>query len=75
MTNEERLIEVMAELLAEVHGMREDIGGMRKDIAELNTEQAKTNLSIQELRLSVMKLADFSDRIIRLEREVFKKAS
>jgi hypothetical protein len=41
----------------------------------LENEQTKTNLGINELRLSVMKLADFGDRIHRLETEVFKRAS
>ncbi len=79
MDNEKRLIEVMAELPAEVHEMRLEIKGMRADlngkIEKLEGEQAKTNLGIGELRLSVMKLADFGDRILRLEKEVFKKAS
>ncbi len=74
MNNEDRLIEVKSELLAEVHEMRIDISGMRGDVQELKTEQAKTNLGIQELRLSVMRLADFGERILILEKEVFKKA-
>lgn len=86
MINEEKLIEVMAELLAEVHEMRLEIKGMREDfntridrlsnkVEKVEGEQAKTNLGIGELRLSVMKLADFGDRIFRLEKEVFIKAS
>ncbi len=77
--NEQRLIEVMSELLAEVHEMRLEIKGMREDFntrtGRVENEQMKTNLGIHELRLSVMKLADFGDRIHRLEAEVFKKAS
>ncbi len=82
MNIEQRLLEVMAELLAEVHEMRVEIRGMREEqvktntaIGELRSEQAKTNVAIGELRLSMMKLADFGDRIYRLEKEVFKKAS
>jgi hypothetical protein len=82
MNHEQRLIEVMTELLAEVHEMRMDMKGMRDEqvktniaIGELRGEQAKTNLVLGELRLSVMKLADFGERIHRLEAEVFKKAS
>jgi len=81
-----QMIEVMTELLAEVHEMRLEIKGMREDlngkidglanrVERLEHEQAKTNLGIGELRLSVMKLADFGDRIFRLEKEVFNKAS
>jgi uncharacterized coiled-coil DUF342 family protein len=82
MNDQQRLIEVMAELLAEVHEVRLEMKGMREEqvktnvaIGELRGEQAKTNLAIGELRLSVMKLADFGDRILQLEKEVFKKAS
>jgi hypothetical protein len=79
MENENRLMEVMSELLAEIHEMRIEIKGMREDLntrtGRLESEQTKTNLSINELRLSVMKLADFGERIYRLETEVFKKAS
>ena len=79
MKEEERLIEVMTELLAEVHEMRLEVKGMREDFnnrtTKLEEEQAKTNLGISELRLSVMKLADFGERIFRLEKEVFNKAS
>ena len=86
MKNEEKLIEVMPELLAEVHEMRLEIKGMREDllkkndalgikIEKLEDAQSKTNVGIGELRLSVMKLADWGDRILRLEKEVFNKAS
>jgi hypothetical protein len=83
---EQKLIEVMSELLAEVHEMRLEIKGMRSDlngkidgladkIEKLETVQSKTNLAIGELRLSVMKLTDYGERILRLEKEVFSKAS
>jgi hypothetical protein len=86
MNNEEKLIEVMSELLAEVHEMRLEIKGMREDfnkkidalafkVEKLEEAQSKTNVAIGELRLSVMKLADWGDRIVRLEKEVFNKAS
>ena len=86
MKNEERLIEVMAELLAEVHemrnelkGLREEMSGMRTDknkrLERLEDQQVKTNMELGELRLSVMRLTDFNDRIIRLEDTVFRRAS
>jgi septal ring factor EnvC (AmiA/AmiB activator) len=86
MKNEDRLIEVMAELLAEVHEMRVDMAkqfnglqtevkGVKSEIRTLQKQQAQTNIELSEMRLSLMKLADMSDRVIRLENEVFKKAS
>ncbi len=76
----------MAELLAEVHemrnelkGLREEMSGMRTDnnkrLERLEDQQVKTNMELGELRLSVMRLADFNDRIIRLEDTVFRRAS
>jgi hypothetical protein len=86
MKNEERLIEVMAELLAEVHEMRVDMKTQMRDlntgmtdlnkrVGRLEDQQVKTNMELGELRLSVMRLADFNDRIIRLEDTVFRRAS
>jgi len=86
MKNDDRLIEVMAELLAEVHEMRKDtkvqLQELNTGMTDLNTrvgrleeQQARTNLELGELRLSVMRLADFNDRIIRLEDTVYRKAS
>ena len=76
----------MAELLAEVHEMRVDMAkqfnglqtevkGVKSEIRTLQKQQAQTNIELSEMRLSLMKLADMSDRVIRLENEVFKKAS
>jgi len=69
MKDEDRLIEIMAELLAEVHEMRTGMNErldkvnhrlerVEHKIEGLEKQQAKTNLAIGELRLSVMKLAN-----------------
>lgn len=85
MKNEERLIEVMADLLAEVHEMRTDT---KKQLNALNTTVDKLSVKFDRLEKNVstmniqlaentrarMKIADFNDRIIELERAVFKKA-
>jgi len=59
--------------------MRTDLNGkidiLSTRMEKVENEQAKTNLGIGELRLSVMKLADFGERVFRLEKEVFNKAS
>jgi len=84
MKNEDRLVEVMAELLAEVHEMRVDTSRqltsvettltmLQTDVRTLQKQQAQTNIELSEIRLSLMKLADMSERVIRLENEVFRK--
>lgn len=55
MSEDKRLVEIMAELLAEVHEMRVD---MNARFGSLERQQQITNLEIKELRLSVMRLAD-----------------
>ncbi len=86
MKNEDRLIEVMADLLAEVHEMRGDLKGLHVEVAgmrsdtnirldKLETNMTKMNLQLAENSRAILKLADFGDRIIRLENTVFKKAS
>ena len=84
-SDQNRLIEIMAELLIEVQGMRQEQIGMRQEQRETNqrldrlekrTEQ--NTAAIGELRVSFMKLADkleeivdLSKRVQRLEDKVF----
>lgn len=93
MNNEERLIEVMAELLAEVHEMRVEtkrqLGDVHKSIdalsvrvGKLDGQMTKGNLQLGENTRAILKLADrvevvptLMERVIRLETEVFRKAS
>ncbi len=77
MSNDDRLIEIMAELLAqsyaqteELRGMRQDLGSLRQDVNALQREQSKTNLAIGELRLSVMRLADKVEQIGELDKRL-----
>jgi hypothetical protein len=65
MKDEQRLIEIMAELLAEVHTMNEELkqhGSLLReqgaDMKEFKQQQSKTNLALGELRLSILKLAE-----------------
>ncbi len=86
MNNEERLIEVMAEPLAEVHEMRTDtksqLTSLNKDFQEMKTEMAKMNVQLGENTRAIIKLADkieiipnIIERIIKLETTVYRKAS
>jgi len=82
MKNEEKLIEVMAELLAEVHEMCTDtkaqLTTLNQDVQEMKKEMAKMNPQISENTRAIMKLADNTniiERIVKLETKVFKKAS
>ena len=55
---DDRLIEIMADLLAETRESKAINLRMATDISELKTQMAKNNAGIGELRLSVMNLAD-----------------
>ena len=82
MKDEDKLIEVMADLLAEVHEMRTEMGksmGVNNNRLEsLEKQQRKTNMELGEVRLSLMKVApslekhaDQEKRIKRLVKAVF----
>ena len=65
-----RLIEIMAELLAQAHVQTEALHSLGADVKSLQREQAKTNLALGELRLSVMKLADKIEDIAELDKRL-----
>jgi len=67
MADDNRLIEIMADLLAEVHQMRLE---NNERLERLESQTAKNNLAIGELRLSVMKLAEKIEDIYHLDQRV-----
>ncbi len=78
-----RLVGIMAEMLEEQRLTRVEIKAMREEITahKINSEEGFTslNLAVSELRLSVMKLAnelealhDHENRIVKIEKVVFK---
>ena len=66
----QRLIEIMAELLAEARETKVINKGIANDIRELKDQTAKNNAAIGELRLSVMRLADKIEEIYHLDQRV-----
>ena len=74
MADDNRLIEIMAELLAEVHQMRVDnnerLDKTNERLDRLEIQTAKNNLAIGELRVSVMRLADKIEEIYHLDQRV-----
>jgi len=67
MADDNRLIKIMADLLAEVHQMRLE---NNERLERLESQTAKNNLAIGELRLSVMKLAEKIEDIYHLNQRV-----
>lgn len=67
MAEDNRLIEIMADLLAEVHQMRVD---NNERLDRLENQTAKNNAAIGELRISVMRLADKIEEIYHLDQRV-----
>jgi len=67
MKDEQRLIEIMADVLGELHEIGGELKELRKDsnarLDRLENQQAKTNVALGELRLSILKLAE-RDNII-----------
>ncbi|MBC7449275.1 MAG: hypothetical protein H7330_14580 [Hymenobacteraceae bacterium] len=81
MAADDRLIEIMAELLTEVHQMRLDsnermdrmdgrLEGLDNRLERLEDQQIKTNLALGELRLSVIRLGDKVEQIADLDKRM-----
>ena len=73
----QRLVEIMAELLTEARetkviqqSMAGDMQRMAGDIREVKEQTVKNNAAIGELRLSVMRLADKIEKIYHLDQRV-----
>ncbi len=78
MDSDNRIIELLSDMLVEQKKTNERLEKVELGIIRLDEQQAKTNLAIGELRLSVMKLADrleiiddHEKRIDKLEHAVF----
>lgn len=84
MASDDRLIEIRADVLVELRGLKEvtqvmagdihvmknDIATVKGDITELKIQQAKTNIGLNEMRLSNMKLAERIEEIVHLDQRV-----
>ncbi len=64
---DQRLIEITADLLAEVHEFRLD---SNKRLDRLEDQMAKNNLAVGELRLSVMRLGDKIEEMGELDKRL-----
>jgi len=74
MASDDRLIEIMADLLSEVHQMRTDnnerLDKTNDRLDRLETQMSKNTAAVGELRLSVMKLADKIEEVHELDKRV-----
>ena len=66
-STDQRLIEIMADLLAEVHEFRLD---SNKRLERLEDQMAKNNLAVGELRLSIMRLGDKIEEMGELDKRL-----
>jgi len=87
MKNEERMVELLAEMvkksdisngqqkemISEMKTMRKEISEMHKDIRKNNLMLAEHSRAIITLAENVDSFAAFDDRITSLEKKVFKK--
>ena len=69
-----RLVEIMADLLAETRQFRQESNAnfaeLKERVARLEEQQIKTNLALNELRLSNMRLAERIEDIVQLDQRV-----
>ena len=76
---DDRLIEIMADVLHELKSMNGKIDVMQNDIHEMKLDIRKLNMGDSELRLSVMKLSEevkvIPELVHRIEALEKRKAS
>ena len=79
MEGENRIIEILSDLLIEVQGMKTDFNKRQDRTDEILAEHS---LALKELRLSVMRLSEvienfaaYDERLKKLEKVVFRQAS
>ena len=81
---DDRIVEIMSEMLfefrnltrvteamaADIRDIKQDIHDVKQEITELKIQQEKTNIALSELRLSNMKLAERIEDIVQLDQRV-----
>ncbi len=72
MKSDERIIELLSDMLIEQKGTNKRLDKLEKRVDGLDKQQALTNLEIRELRHSIMKLADNLTRINEIDNRVHK---
>ncbi len=72
MEDEKKLVDVMLDVLAEIHEMRKGINITNDRLEKLDKQMMLNNKAIGELRLSVMKLAERDSQFREYERRITK---
>lgn len=79
MKNEDKIVELLAEMVKGQDHLIGEVSGMKKQISKLNSEVVKLNLSTSENSRAILKLADeirlvaeHEKRISKLESIIFK---
>lgn len=74
MAEDNRLVELVTDLLLEVRDIKTELKGFREDtntrFERLEDQQIKTNLSIGELRLSIMKISEELKAMVDLDKRL-----
>lgn len=86
MASDDRLVEIMADLLTETHQFRQDSNErferLERHLERLEDQQIKTNMALGELRLSNLNMANKLEELVELNKRgrvlediVLRKAS
>ena len=62
MTNEEKILEMLASIQTDMNGMKADIGELKADVSNLKTEAIKTNLRIENEIIPKLKVSEPGSR-------------
>jgi hypothetical protein len=72
MANDDRLVEIMAEMLIKQDVIVEELKGVKSEIVKLNLQSAENTRAILTLADKVEHIADLQNRVSKLEKAVFK---
>ena len=74
MKNEDKIVELLAEVLQKVDVVSVEVKGLKDDVKDLKDDVVKLNIIGAENSRAILKLADSTERrFTRLEKAVFKQ--
>ena len=72
MNNENKIVELLAEMLIKHDSMLSELKGVKSEMVKLNLQTTENTRAIFKLADRVEKIADLENRVSKLEKTVYK---
>lgn len=72
MKNEDRIVELLAEMVIKQDSVVEELRNVKSEIMKLNLQTAENSRAIFKLADKVEQIADLESRVTKLEKVVYK---